>query len=243
MKSPEELPCQLCSVVDLFLNEIQSIYPKNPAKEYRQAFDYTTSLLVPDNGKTLCVLSSNVYAVELIKRVPNPLILIGVNGFDAAEFIAQASGWAWGDLALGSIDGLAEKFEEILWAVPETDQFEFISHQLHQHAIQGTKLIIVVKGVLHRFLPETEFMPKNNLELLLPHFLLNTLKNTGWHIEHKLGFHGPRSIFWSCIHHLCSSMGRQDWADQAQFSTRESYQEAGQFWWLSPLLIIRAKAI
>jgi len=243
MKSLEDLPFQPWSVIDLFLNEIQSIYTKNLAKEYRQAFDYTASLLVPDNGKTLCVLSSNVYAVQLIKRIPNSLILIGVNEFDAAEFIAQASGWAWGDLVLGSIDGPAEKFEAIIWVVPETDQFEFISHQLHQRAIPGTKLIIIVKGLLHRFIPESESMPTNNLELLLPYFLLNSLKKTGWHIEHKLGFHGPRSIFWRCLHHLFSRSGRQDLADQALYSIRNVYQETGLFWWLSPLLIIRAKTI
>jgi hypothetical protein len=225
------------------LNEIESIYTKNLAREYRQAFDYAASLLVPGNGKTLCVLSSNVYAVELIKRIPTPLCLTGVNGFDAAGFISRASAWAWGDLESGAIDGSAEKFEAILWAAPESGQYEFISHQLHHRATPGTRLIIVVRGLLHRFIPYPGSMLNNNLELLLPYFLLNSLQKTGWHIEYKLGFHGPRSIFWSCIHHLYSRSGRQDWADQALFSIRNSYLEAGMFWWLSPLLLIRAGAI
>lgn len=224
------------------MKDIQSLYTKHPAREYRQAFDLVGSWLNHTDGAKLCLLSSSVFAVELLKRCPHQLDLIGTDGFDAAGFISRSLDWNWGELKLGSIDVQDNKYEIIIWVEPITSQPYLISRQLCRVALPKAKLFVISPGLLNRFIPSGVMLSHNEQKLLIPYQFTQTLKNTGWQIESTMGFHGPRSILWNGFYRLSTQMGRLDWADKLLFVMRSSYQESGRLWWLSPLSIICASA-
>lgn len=223
--------------------DIQSLYTHNQPREYRAAFDLVASSLTSRVGKSLCILSSDIYAVELIKRCPNELDLIGTDGFDAAGFIQSAADLCWGRVNFVSIDRNTSKYETILWVEPNPSQLKVLSQKLRHVSIIETRLFVVVPGVLHRFILDVELPARNNRNLVQIYSLLRCLNNNGWQIDCTIGLHGPRSLLWSGIFRLCILFGRHDLADKFLFTLRNSYQESGCFWWLSPLTIICAAAI
>lgn len=228
--------------INIKLNDIQSIYTNHPTREYRHAFDLVASWFNRSDRGNLCLLSSYVFAVEMLKRCPHQLDLIGTNGFDAADFISASAGWNWGNLKVGAFDGLVDEYKTIIWVVPDASQLDITSRRLNRIALSNARLFVIMPGLLHRFLPVPKSYPQNNIKLL-PYSLARSLSNTGWQIESILGLHGPNSIAWGWMYRLCTLMGRNDWADKSLFAIRDSYQESGWLWWLSPLTIICAVAI
>jgi len=238
----ENLSGLLLPAIDLKLNNIQSIYLNHPTREYRYAFDLVAGWFNRSDCGNLCLLSSNMFAVELIKRCPHQLDLIGTNGFDAADFISSSVGWNWGKLNVGVIDGSVEDYKTIIWIDPDASQLDITSRQLNRIAMSNTRLFVIMPGLLHRVLPVPKSYPQNNNKLL-PYSLARCLSNTGWQIESTLGLHGPHSIAWGWMYQLCTLISRNDWADKSLFAIRDSYQETGWLWWLSPLTIICAVVI
>lgn len=227
-------------VIDMNSNDVVSLYTQHPPREYHQAFDFAAKWLNENGGKKLCVISSIHYAVELLKRFPGELELIGANGFDVADFISASNGWNWGNLKPGSISDSKPRYEIIIWAVPEGSQMNQISSQLIQSALPGTSLIVIASGLLHRFIPGLGTYRDHNLH---PFSLVRTLMRTGWHVDSTMGIHGLNSVAWGTIYRMCAAFGRYDWADKSLFVIRENYLVLGLFWWLSPLTIICGTAI
>jgi hypothetical protein len=224
-------------VIGTNLLEIQSLYLNNPPREYRTAFNLVARDLNSSGGKNLCIVSSTSAAVELIKRCQHEIHLAGMNNFDAQDFMSASKGWTWGAIKPVELDRSRPEFEFIFWGLPEISQIEAISCQAYRCAAENADLVVISPGPLHNFLPGVKSYPGC---WLMPQALVRALSADEWQIKSAEGIHGLRSIFWGRIHQLCNLLGRLDWADQSLFALRDVYQETGLFWWLSPLLIIRA---
>ena len=221
--------------------DIQNLYMSHPSQEYRQAFDLAADYLNKSEGKALCTLSSAIHAVELLKRCPRPLELAGTGSFDVCGFIAAAAGWSWGDLQAVQLDGLSPGYNILIWAEPEYPQASVISQQLRALAVNQTRLVVINSGPLRNFLPAWKAQPQPGERPLSLRRVKQILRTTSWQVESSLVFHGPRSIAWSYLRRAGTILRRPDWSDRLLFAMRNSYQDPGWIWWLSPLSLICAR--
>jgi hypothetical protein len=222
--------------------DIQDLYVKNPSQEYRQAFDLTAEYINMAEGKVLCTLSSAIFAIELLKRCPRSLELAGTGSFDVCEFITAAAGWAWGDLQAVELDTLSPGYDILIWAEPEDPQACVISQQLRALAVNQTRLVVINSGPLRNFLPAWKSQTHSGDRPLSPRRVKIILHDANWQVESCLVFHGPRSIAWTYLHRAGAILNRPDWSDRLLFAMRNSYQDPGWIWWLSPLSLICARA-
>jgi hypothetical protein len=222
--------------------DIQNLYVKNPSQEYRQAFDLTAEYINMTEGKVLCTLSSAIHAVELLKRCPRSLELAGTGLFDVYEFIAAAADWAWGDLQAVELGGLSPGYDILIWVEPEDLQASLISQQLRALAVNQTRLVVINSGPLRNFLPARKAQIQRGDKPLSPRRVKQILRTASWQVESCLVFHGPRSIAWTYLHRAGVILNRPDWSDRLLFAMRNSYQDPGWIWWLSPLSLICARA-
>lgn len=222
--------------------DIQNLYLSQPSREYRQAFDLTADYLNIAKGKVLCALSSARPAVELLKRCPRSLEFAGTGSFDIYGFIAAAAGWTWGDLQAVELDRLSPGYDILIWAEPEEFQANVVSQQLRNLAVNQTRLVVIIPGPLRRFFPALKVQSQPGARPRSQIQIKQILITTSWQVESCYVFHGPRSIAWSLLYQAGVKLDRPDWADRLLFAMRNSYQDPGWSWWLSPLSMICARA-
>jgi hypothetical protein len=221
---------------------VESLYLRNPTMEYGQAFDLAVLGWDLAAGPALAVASSPVHAVEWLKRWPGALHLAGSGDFDAAGFVSQARGWAWGPLEAVTLEPTGRRYNDIAWAEPETHTAATLAAALHRLARPGACLSVIASSRLRRHLPAWQTAPLPATHPLSPGALGQVLRATDWQPHHGTAFHGPRSIVWTRLAQLAERLGRPDWGDRCLFAMRASYQEPGWLWPLAPLALTRARA-
>jgi len=222
---------------------VETLYLRRPTPEYSQAFDLAAGALRRAEGPALAVVSSAVYAVELLKRCPGALDFATTSSFDAADLVAAAQGWAWGPIKDVEFSADLSAYDSIVWAEPERASAEDLARTLRSRARTGARLEVIATTYLRRFLPLWRAHPVPAIRPLNPGRVMHLLRDSGWQVESCLPFHGPRSIAWGKLAQLADALGRPDLGDRCLFAMRSNYREPGWLWPFAPLTLIRARAI
>jgi hypothetical protein len=133
--------------------DMKTLYINQPLREYRLAFDLVANHVNSSTRKSLCLFSSASHAVELLKRCPCTLDMVGIGSFDVCEFVAEVDGWAWDGIQAVELDKLLPSYDKIVWIEPEEFQVESVFHQLRELADKNTKILIINRGPLMNVLP------------------------------------------------------------------------------------------
>jgi hypothetical protein len=222
----------------------ESLYMCWPTPEYRGAFDLAAQGLNAAEGRALAVFSSAVGAVEVLKRCPGPVEMVGTGAFNAAQFLSEMQDWAWGPVKAVSLPGEnVRPYAAILWAEPEAGSAGVVAGQLRRLAEPGAGLWVLATNGLRRFLPAWGAEPRPATSPLSPRGVLKLLREAGWGVVDRVGFHGLRSIAWGYALRLAESLGRPDWGDRCRLGMRAAYQEEGWLWHSATLALIHARAI
>lgn len=219
---------------------IESLYLYSPTLEYNQAFNLATANWEFRDEPIRVVMSSAVYAVELLKRCQGPLHFSGSGEFDADLFVAQIQDWAWGPVRALPLISKGQLYNAFIWAEPEVSSAENILRYLSQIAAPGASLRIISSALLYRFLPVWQSAPYPAIQPLLQYRIGQLLSATGWTIGQKISFHGPRSILWNCLSQIAMRLGRLDWSDRCLLAMRGVYHEPGWLWPAATLTLIMA---
>ena len=215
-------------------------YRRQTTPEYSLAFD----LALPASlaGPLLAVLSAPELTVELLKRVTGPIHLAVCEWMKPSTSIAQFAPWAQSDVIAVRWQEAAGSYTQLLWAEPEARAASEIAAALRQAALPGATLYVIASGPLRRWLPAWQRPPFPAQQPLNAGGVVAALNVTGWEVESRIAFHGPRSIAWSWMYRLAEAFGRPDLGDRCLFAMRATYQEPGWLWPLAPLALIRARA-
>ncbi len=221
--------------------DIKNLYLNQPSREYRLSFDMIADHINNTKRKSLCLCSSAIYVVELLKRCSCKLDIAGTRSFDADEFMSSFDGWVCEGIQTVELDIFPPDYDVIVWVEPGEYQVDLVFHKLRELADNDTKLLVINRGPLMRVLPvwKTKIQPGARL---LSQWRLNQILNAaGWQVESVLVFHGPRSIFWSFLLRASTIMKRPDWSDRFIFAMRNTFQEPEWIWWLSTLSLTCAR--
>jgi hypothetical protein len=140
------------------------------------------------------------------------------------------------------LGGLSPGYGILIWAEPEDPQASVISQQLRALVVNQTRLVVINSGPLRNFLPARKAQSQPGDRPLSSRRVKQILRTASWQVESCLVFHGPRSIAWTYLHRAGAILNRPDWSDRLLFAIRNSYQDPGWVWWLSPLSLICARA-
>jgi hypothetical protein len=217
-----------------------SSYLRSPSWEYTLAFNLAVAGRENQADPLRAVVSSEIYAIELLKRCQNPLHISGTGEFDAGQFISQAGDWAWGPIQAVTLVSNGQRYSSFLWVEPEAASAETVIEVLGREAEPGAQLKVITSSLLHYFLPAWHTAPHPARKPLPPGKTIHFLHAAGWKISDHIAFHGPRSIFWSLLSGAAEQLGRPDWADRCLFAMRSSYREPGWLWPAAPLTLICA---
>ena len=221
---------------------VETLYLRRTTPEYRQAFDLAVSGCQPEAEPVLVVSSSAIHAVELLKRCRAPLYFAGTGAFDAVQFAAEASHWAWGLIKPVRLATHDQRYSTMIWAEPEAASAAETLQALSRLAARGATLSVIASAPLRRFLPAWQASPFPAERPLAAGRVGRLLSSRGWQIDQRIVFHGPRSIFWSYLARVADRIRRPDWGDRCLFAMRRTYLEPGWLWPLAPLALIQARA-
>jgi hypothetical protein len=217
-----------------------SPYLHSPSWEYNLAFNMAMAGWETRAEPLRAVMSSEIHAVELLKRCQRPLHISGSGEFEAEQFFSQMRDWAWGPIQFLPLVSTGQHYSSFIWAEPEIESTEEVIRSLGRMAEPGAQLKVITSSLLHHFLPAWQTQPHPARKPSLPGSVTRLLRAAGWKISNQIVFHGPRSIFWSLFSRAAEQLGRPDWADRGLFAMRSSYREPGWLWPAAPLTLICA---
>ncbi|MBM4430648.1 MAG: hypothetical protein FJ026_09935 [Chloroflexi bacterium] len=220
---------------------VETLYLQPLPWEYSQALDLGTTTLHAGPQPDLAVLSSTLYAVELLKRCHAALDLAGTGSFDAAGFARLAQPWSWGPLQAVHLDQLAGPYAALLWAEPEAACALPVARRLREVAAPGATLHVIASAPLRRLLPIWRGQPPPAEQPLTPRAVRRVLERAEWQVESHTALHGPHAFLWSRLSQLAQACRRPDWSDRCLFAMRSRYREAGWLWPLAPVSLVRAR--
>jgi len=221
---------------------------ERPGLEYQHAFDLCAVEVHRAGGPVALFASSPFYARELLKRLNSSQVIFCPVGKWGDEF---AGGWLtlspevmWDGIVVmrpGS-EEVPPPVAAAIWAEPERgDGGPTLKHI--RRMLQPTgRLWVITSGRLSHFLPEwrrAEDRPARDPAGWRQ--ALRSLRQSGFAIQARYGFHSPVSILWSYAFRLMERLGRSDLADRCLFQMRAEYVVSGWQALLVPVGVIVAK--
>lgn len=219
---------------------IETLYLRTPTAEFRMALDRAVAGLAA--SPLFAVISSPFYLVELLRRIPGDLEVVGDGSFNLEPWLVPAAEWAWGSLVPGSLNA-GGKYSSLLWAEPGIGKAESTAEGLRRAAAPQALLYVVVSGFLRGYLPawQQELRPAQSPKS--GQTIPGLLQRSGWWVEQVLGLHSPAAVFWTMAMRLAGLVSRPDWEDRARLAMRAAYWQKGVMWRLCPMALIRARAV
>lgn len=236
-------------------------YPlARPSLEYSYAFDICAAEVYHAGGDIAILVSRGFYHSELAARLtfgrhseiskdeslkiqPRP----GSGGLQpdsmatrTIKFIPLYRGL---DIA-ESMAASAPRYKAAIWAAPQAEKAADVISVLANALSPDGVLHVVSPGLLARFSRsqyDTASYSSPAHKALGSITAGRLLKDSGFQINRKLGFHGVNSIFLWYLSLLASKLGREHLADRFHFRMRESYVVTGSLAHLSTLVLYECR--
>jgi hypothetical protein len=219
---------------------------ERPSLEYQHAFDLCAVETHQTGGSVVVFASSPFYARELLKRLDSyEARLVPIGGWEPPSTnIGKLLGPEVEHPDVKTLESLTVQTESVVWAEPERESGEQVLKHIHQMLLPRGHLHVIASGWLARFLPEwqrNEDRPGERLVGLRQ--TTKWLRQSGFTIEARYGFHGPVSILWGYAFRMMERLGRGDLADRCLFKMRAEYVVSGwqAFWVPVGLAVARTK--
>jgi hypothetical protein len=219
---------------------------ERPSLEYQHAFDLCAVEAHRTGGPVAIFTSSPFYARELLKRLDGCEVWLVPTGnwSSSGEDIGKLLSPEVEHPNIETLNRLSIEAEAAVWAEPERESGEQILTHIHRMLLPGRHLYVIASGWLARFLPEwqrNEDRPGERLVGLRQ--TTKWLRQSGFTIEARYGFHGPVSILWGYAFRMMERLGRGDLADRCLFKMRAEYVVSGwqAFWVPVGLAVARTK--
>jgi len=225
---------------------VDQLYWSRPSPEIMRAFNMATYALINRRQPTLAIVSSSLYAVEILKRSPYTLALAGSGTFDPKIFVDIMSPWAWGDIRPVEVQSEREKYATILWAHPQKESAEAISARLKFQSERSCDLeVLAVSGARWRLSKALGTGRTGAIKIkdepLSPKETVSLLKLFDWHVDSVIPFNGPRAVLWRRFAVFFARLNWLLWSDRCLQMMRSQLREPAWLWRLAPLVLIRAR--
>ena len=225
---------------------VDQLYWSRPNPEIMRAFNMATYALTNRRLPTLAIVSSSLYAVEIMKRSSNSLALAGTGTFDPKLFTEIMVPWAWGDVHPVELASERERYATILWAHPLKESVEAVLNRLRFLAERSCDLEVFVASGIRWGLPRLAGNRKSNAAKtrdmpLYPAEIINLLKLYEWQVDTLIPYNGPRAELWRGLAGIFNRLNWLLWSDRCSQMMRSQLREPGWLWRLAPMVLIRAR--
>lgn len=227
----------------------EQLYWSRPSVELMKAFNMATYTLATQKKPVLAVMSSSLYAVEIMKRASFSLALAGTGTFDPQIFLEHMTAWVWGEAQPVNLADNSNPYHSILWAEPKIDSAENIIGRLDQLAARGCDLGIITTRKWDKILPWRHksgdlIMGKSTGKIDPPNLsqwmVERLLKRHGWIVDAIIPFGGLRAAIWQRFIELSQHFNQLYWSDRCSQMMRCQMREPRWLWPLARLALIRA---
>jgi hypothetical protein len=196
-----------------------------PSLDYHHAFDFCARGVYCEGGSVGVFASSPFYARELAKRIGHNAILVPLgNWFLPVIDVKRLLGPEVREAKLQLLENLYDRFTAVIWAEPEHNGTETILGHIQKSLLPGGSLYVITSERSARFLPEWKRDYDRPCRYPSGSRLARKwLRQTGYRIDGRYGFHGPTSILWGYGFQLLTRLGHFDLADRCLYKMRAEF--------------------
>jgi hypothetical protein len=214
-----------------------------PSLEYQHAFDCCAVALQPVSGAIAVLASHPFYGRELVGRLDSARVrLFAAAPWDPSAEDVRDSWRAEGTGAEADLERLpASSLAGVVWAEPERGSGPEVLAYIGRMLTPAGRLYVVTSNALRRCLPEWQgeaWRPAGHPAGCSA--TLRWLRSSGWQVEQRYGFHGPRSALLGLAARGAAALGRHDWFDRCHAAMCIHYVVCGWQASLAPVALLMA---